>query len=87
MPPAAIKAKNICRELLRNKNIKRFRIVASIPAAKIVDRNGRNKFLNLDELCKMQDGEYGVRGHYNVTPRNRTNNRQNEIFGTPTNGT
>lgn len=92
LPPAGIKIKNICRNLLKENKIQRFRVLGSIPAAKITDAMGHNKFVNIDDLNKMQQNNtvvrrrsqqpnevtprYIRRPHNGETPRNSVNNIQ-----------
>lgn len=88
LAPAAIKVKNICRAMQIKKEIRSFKLIASIPAANITRTNGSKSFCNLEQLSALA----GDVGHDNII-RRRQGRRSNVAsraalndtpsFGTP----
>lgn len=87
LAPAAVKAKNMCRSLMKRKEIKSFRLVPSIPAANVTYNNGTKYFCSLNDLSALvRDCEEGS----NVIRRRlyrRSNGQSTVPNDTPTFGT
>lgn len=82
LPPAAVKLKNTCRRMLKDKLINSYKLVPSIPAVNISYPDGTRSFLSLDQLINSnasQDFHFrrqrGGRGNPEAPPEDE--------FGTP----